>query len=150
MSTHNAIASLEEDRSIIPVDVDDVTWYHVPRVQSARLESARESKIPVYRAWTSALQRAGVHAEYLWREAFSNSGWTVGARPIRIRCPVPNDPDADHSTEHEVDVLAMRPPQTARPKESGAYLCRASDWSPTGFFPPGTPGRGRREVAGCF
>ena len=37
-----------------------------------------------------------------------------------------------------------------RPKESGAYLCRASDWSPLSFSLPGTPGRGRLEVAAYF
>lgn len=34
-----------------------------------------------------------------------------------------------------------------RPKDSGAYLCRASDWSPLGFRLSATLGRGRREVA---
>lgn len=109
MSVQNALTGLEGNGTLTVERHADAKWYRLPNVKKEKLERARAEKVPVYEEWNNAHQRAGDHAESLWRSAFRAEGWTVPPHRVRFVCPQPEDPDATHSQEHEVDVHAYRP-----------------------------------------
>lgn len=100
---------LEDEDLVTERPAGDAKWYRLPHVKPGKLDKARATKPPLFAEWTQALQRAGHHAEELWRQAFRAAGWTVPNGPVRIDCPLPDDEEGAHSEEHEIDVFATRP-----------------------------------------
>jgi hypothetical protein len=70
ISVRNGVASLRESNAIVGEEIDNVLWYHLPRVKRDKLDEARQRNVPVYTAWIKSLGRGGAHAEELWRAAF--------------------------------------------------------------------------------
>jgi hypothetical protein len=106
VSVRNAVAELRNSGAIVPEKVGDENWYHLPRAKPEKLQLARETKPPVYNAWSTALRRGG-HAEVLWRAAFEAEGWVVPDKAVKVLCPDP--PPTLHTERHEIDVFAILP-----------------------------------------
>jgi hypothetical protein len=73
-------------------------------VKPEKLQLARETKPPVYNAWSEALNRGGGQAEVHWRAAFEAEGWVVPNKGVQVLCPDPSR--ALHTKRHEIDVFA--------------------------------------------
>lgn len=109
ISVRNAVAGLRESGAIVGEEIDDVLWYHLPRVKRDKLDEARQRNIPVYAAWIKSLGRGGAHAEELWRAAFRGAGWIVPVKQTLVPCPDPAK--STHKKDHEIDVFASLPAQ---------------------------------------
>jgi len=104
ISVRNAVTALRNSGAIVPEKASDENWYHLPRTKPEKLQLARETKPPVYNAWSNALSRGGGHAEVLWRAAFEAEGWVVPDKAVQVLCP--DSSRALHTERHEIDVYA--------------------------------------------
>jgi hypothetical protein len=110
ISVRNAINELSGRGAIVAEKVGRAEWYHLPRVKPEKLQWARETKPPVYNAWSDALNRGGGRqAEMLWRAAFEAEGWVVPNKGVQVRCPTRPRPSTTSATR-----LMCSPPWVGR------------------------------------
>jgi hypothetical protein len=134
ISVRNAINELSERGAIVAEKVGGAEWYHLPRVKPEKLQLARETKPPIYNAWSEALNRGGGHAEVLWRAAFEAEGWVVPDKAVRVRCP--DSSQALHTERHEIDVSATL-------GGSYAVACEVKNGPGEGWVDPELPSEGK-------
>lgn len=139
MSAKNALYRLANEERIVSEDIDGTKWYRLPRVSRAKLDAALETKPPLYDAWTHALQASGSHAEDLWRQAFRDEGWVVPIGNPRLLCPLPDDPEGAHSSEHELDVWATYPAR------GYTVACEVKNRANEGWIDPDVVSEARRN-----
>jgi hypothetical protein len=134
ISVRNAVHGLSESGAIVAEKVGGAEWYHLPRVRPEKLQVARETKPPVYNAWSGALSRGGGQAEVLWRAAFEAEGWAVPDKAVLVACP--DSSRALHIKRHEIDVFATL---------GGSYTvaCEVKNGPGEGWVDPELPSEGK-------